>query len=911
MNPNDRIGHYRIQRLLGHGAMASVYQALDEQLQRTVALKVMNQDVARNAELRERFMQEARSAAGLSHPNIVQVYTFHAEENQLYLAMAYIQGGSLRDYLRNFSAQGRTMEIAEAVRIASQTAAALDYAHQQKVVHRDVKPVNILLKPPSVPTSGVRFDAMLTDFGLARALDQQAMIATDSTKLEGTFPYMAPELLEGYADPRVDVYALGIVLFEMLTGRLPATPHNIHEATAVAKEAPPSPRQFRNEIPETLERIILRAIAKAPESRYQDAREFGQALQKIPGAVASPKASSAQPAASYQATPSHQPAGQPSSGSSQDLIIVTREGQAPQTIQVNKSVIMVGRDVNHEIAIAGDRVSRNHARIERQPNGTYTVTDLGSTNGTFIESARLLQHVPEEWPPEQELIVGEFRLQLQKAKVQARSAQPNKTQVAGQDAGSSNEGEVYSTQQVGYVAGGTQIFDFDAVSSSSGSTTREQSTGQTASEGPADSGIDVIIEPERIEADAGAHVNIQVEVFNHSKIVKHCRIQILGLERKWVTVPPTSLQLLPDDSGQLPLIFHPPREASSYAGEHRFELRILDEKRKMIGQGFGVLVINPFYEFSLDLHPEVIQKRGLAWLTIHNDSNARDSYSVVGRDRENGLSFYLDQRPVIINPGAQHTLEVEVRPKSRVLLGQAKQYQFSLQTKAVSGAEKAKDGQLVSPALLPIWLLPLLMFLCVGILIAAILLLSSRGDEVAEETEEAPTSVVDTGPVADLLTATAENFEVVLQQQAVEADATATAQAGIDTDQDGLTDGEELALQADYPDLDPENPDSDGDGLSDGEEIALQEDFPDLDPTNPDTDGDGLEDGREIELRRDRYEDLDPTSRDTDDDDLSDGEEVNQHNTDPTDADSDGDTFEDGVEIEQGSDPNDFSSRPE
>jgi predicted Ser/Thr protein kinase len=255
------LGPYQIVEELGRGGMAVVYKAWQPGLERYVALKVLPEYFQHDPDFLARFHREAKAAAQLSHPNIVHVYDTGQANGAHYIAMEYVEGGSLRDRL----ARG-AMSLEEAQGVLDGVAAALDHAHSRGLVHRDIKPGNILF------TADGR--AKVTDFGIAHAADGTQLTRTGM--ILGTPEYMAPEQAGGErVDYRVDLYALGVVLYQMLTGQAPyrgTTPHaTLH---AVIYESPTPPRQVRPELSVAVESVILKSLAKQPAERFQ----AGQAL---------------------------------------------------------------------------------------------------------------------------------------------------------------------------------------------------------------------------------------------------------------------------------------------------------------------------------------------------------------------------------------------------------------------------------------------------------------------------------------------------------------------------------------------------------------------------------------------------------------------------------------------------------
>jgi serine/threonine-protein kinase len=261
-------GRYRILRRLGSGGMANVYLAEDGELGRRVAIKILNDRYAGDDLFVERFRREAKSAAALSHPNIVSIYDRGEAEGTYYIAMEVIEGRSLKEVIR---ASGR-LRPAQAVAYARQMLAALRFAHRGGIIHRDIKPHNILV--------GAEERLKVTDFGIARAGASQM---TETGSIMGTAQYLSPEQARGAeVSAASDLYSVGIVLYEMLTGDVPFTGDSAVEIAMKHLNEPPRPPSQRTPgIPPDLDRVVLRALAKDPRDRYQSAEEFDSDLARI------------------------------------------------------------------------------------------------------------------------------------------------------------------------------------------------------------------------------------------------------------------------------------------------------------------------------------------------------------------------------------------------------------------------------------------------------------------------------------------------------------------------------------------------------------------------------------------------------------------------------------------------------
>ncbi|MCA9936423.1 MAG: protein kinase, partial [Anaerolineales bacterium] len=267
-------GKYKIIRRLGRGGMAEVYLAHQENLGRDVAIKLMHAFLVSEEDFLNRFKREARAMAAMNHPNIVGVYDFDVYgENTYYLVMEYISGGTLKDKLQELAKNEERLPLETAVQIGIEVASALDYAHHRSMIHRDVKPANIMLNDQG--------HAILTDFGIVKLVGGQSMAYTATGALIGTPAYMSPEQALGKpGDARSDIYSLGALLFQMVTGRLPFdadTPLAI--VMQHVNDPVPIPATFNPDVPLGLQDVVLKALAKNPDDRYQSAGELVAALQ--------------------------------------------------------------------------------------------------------------------------------------------------------------------------------------------------------------------------------------------------------------------------------------------------------------------------------------------------------------------------------------------------------------------------------------------------------------------------------------------------------------------------------------------------------------------------------------------------------------------------------------------------------
>jgi beta-lactam-binding protein with PASTA domain/predicted Ser/Thr protein kinase len=270
MNGSVLSGRYRIEARIGAGGMAEVYRGIDPVLNRTVAIKVLLPQFARDTSFVERFRREAQAAARLNHPNIVGVFDTGSDDGTQFIVMEFIEGRTLADFL----AAGRKPGPVQAAEVAQRICSALAAAHSQGVIHRDIKPGNVM-----VTRDGT---VKVMDFGIAR-MTTGVETAPQTSAVLGTASYLSPEQAQGGpVDARTDIYSLGVVLYELLVGRPPFTGDSpVAVAFKQVNEAPIPPSQLNPDVPPRLDAVVMRALSKNPANRYQTALEFSEDLQRV------------------------------------------------------------------------------------------------------------------------------------------------------------------------------------------------------------------------------------------------------------------------------------------------------------------------------------------------------------------------------------------------------------------------------------------------------------------------------------------------------------------------------------------------------------------------------------------------------------------------------------------------------
>jgi len=442
------LGQYKIVRPVGEGGMARVYQGFQRNLERDVAIKVIPARVERQEDdaFLSRFQDEARTVAKLNHPYIVPIHDFGVDRQWAYLVMEFITGGSMRDHMARAGQQGQRLSLPWALLILEQAAQALDFAHQSSVIHRDVKPANMLLRNPQL--------MLLSDFGVAKMLQERTRQRADprDSRVVGTPPYMAPEQCRGDAniDGRCDIYSLGVVLYQCATGRLPfyaETPDAV--MLKHVRETPPRPSAVATLIPPSVERIILTAMAKDPDQRYQRAVDMAQDMHAVrveleraelgpsrqraaptmpvsvaaaaqavaptpPAPVAAPPVRPSAPGYCFRCGTPNNPGNRHCIACGYDMAAhrynndryTTRGGRplrcrlifrtgpfANMAFMLHQDVTTIGRSIGNDVLLMDETVSRQHARLTFI-RGEWVIEDVHSRSGVLVNGMRVRQPLP-------------------------------------------------------------------------------------------------------------------------------------------------------------------------------------------------------------------------------------------------------------------------------------------------------------------------------------------------------------------------------------------------------------------------------------------------------------------------------------------------------------------------------------
>ncbi len=716
------LGQYRIDAFLGSGGMAQVYRGIHLLLERPVAVKVMLPHLAQDPTFRTRFLQEGKTVAALSHPNIVDVYDFGEKDGAFYLVMELLTDGSLQTLLAHGDQAGWSLGLG--LDLVSQAAEGLAYAHARGMVHRDIKPDNLLLRKieDSGGATGHPYQVKISDFGLARLAEGGMLTATGMTM--GTPAYMSPEQCQGLElDGRSDLYSLGVVLYEVATGTLPFAAKSLTEA--VYKHVytqPPAPRQIKPDLDPALEAIILRCLAKNPAERFAtggvlvaalralgpttgatmlapavrlptpaEATMLGPAAGPVPSTAPAPTALSVTPAPIAPSSPPVYPApptaapdstvplpGQtvmrPPAPSAQppalpslygrvtvpQVLALTAAGATLATVTLSGDGLTIGRVADNGIVLDDPAISRHHLRIDWDGERA-TVTDLGSANGAFLAGSRLLPQIAQPWNADDWLRAGPFWLRLQLP----FAAPP----------------------PVGRHQGGA--------------------TQPLTTPLPADSGrIRVLLGAETLTITPGQPTLVHVTLGNLGNTVDHFSIAVEGLPAGWAKGPEQAVQLNPRAQGNIVLNIQVPRGPGSYAGQYPVTIRARSrEDPNESGTATALWTVLPFEAITTTLAPQRAAGRTQAKyvLTIANGGNAPARYALQGQDEEQRLRYRFQQTSVALDPFRATTVPLVVTAPLR-LIGRPIIRTFTVQTRSAATAPPVvTSGEFVHNALLPPW----------------------------------------------------------------------------------------------------------------------------------------------------------------------------------------------------------------
>ncbi|MDX2136643.1 MAG: protein kinase [Chloroflexota bacterium] len=892
MEIGQQIGSYHIDALLDQGGMGEVYKASVTKTGEAVAIKVIRPDLAKQERFRKLFQREADAASRLRHAHIVQVREVLEQGQELYLVMDYIDGTNLRRYLRDAVRRRVALPIADVLMIGKRIAEALYHAHQQNILHRDVKPENVLLRGRlDAPLS--ELTPILSDFGLAKILSDDAQSLV-TQQFVGTYVYMSPEKFNTKLGPtppdhRADIFALGVVLYECLAnGDLPyqPEPRTLQEAFQVYTQPNVAPVPLSSVVPglpSVVNQLVMKCIMPNAAQRFQSAHELVAAIDGVRKQLkqlappAAPPAVRAQPPASplkpdtmpeQPSPPAPLPEGEGRMPSSPPLVGAQYIAPLPPPPRPAPAA--------PPPASPPPSIPRNTRAAQSDISGSIRPSQALYDTLIVYEQNRQPRRVPIDRDvmtmgrgTENAVILNDSEA----SRVHAELSRNPKGGYLIKDNGSLNgtwlnDQRLQSQQAVPWLPGhklrvGFTIVELEMVGvipvSNTASTKVEKGTTRQyplpeyqptvgASAALPAGNLRATMTPDRMRVDVGGRAQIQIEISNERTSVEQLHLNLVDLPLPWYTLSQTHLRMMPGEKQVVTLSIHPPRASTSTAGAYTFTLRIMIPNTGENIRLKGHIDVAPYYSFTTTLQPTTLRWQDSTTLTIANTGNAADTYTLECRDDEQVLRFIREQDMVTVAPGKRVNVPLKVTPFVRPLFGMPQTHVFEITVTSEQEALPPQKaiGKRISGALLPgcaiAALLTFGLSICAAI-IGAVVLFNNNSNTNATATAVQATNMAGALGTQGAVTQTA--VFVIGGQTATQAVLTVTAQAiqitqtlgSTDSDGDGLSNTEEAGLGTN-----PNNPDSDGDGLSDRDERTYS-----TDPLSGDTDKDGLGDRQEVE----------------------------------------------------------------
>ena len=670
------LSHYQLTELIGESSVGFVFKGSDSRSQRNVLIRVMPELAAKQPDFEEKFLLAARTASRLEHPGLIKVLDYGKVDDYLYIVTEFITGETLAQKLDSTREKREWLPILEVVQIARQLVAALDYANQHGIMHIDINPARIIVKPgasKNIPAQPVLTDAGFSWLATGQNLEQEQALFRSPV-------YLSPELTRGDPlDIRSDIYSFGVLLYELATAKLPFQAKTVAEVVEYQrKEQIRPPRSRRESLPENLENIILKTLQKDPNKRFQDMASLAEVLVKVESWLAlnppsrpleppRPKSESQKPKYLDKLPQT-------------DYLLVEAANKSPITIPISKPEMSIGRGKSADIPLNSLGVSRDHAKLLFDGREYYLI-DLDSTNGTFLDDGKLLPGVRDQWLTNKVARIGAFTLKLMRGE-KSIPITPDDRPV-------------------------TQIYRRD------GSLAEQKHIHVSEGEGR----IGVFLEEDDLEVLPGESIVMAIILRNQGITVDHFRVSIDGVLVSWVSIQPQTVYLMPENQETVQVTYKPPRASTSKAGIYDLTIRVTSvEAPDQHVEVIATLTVLPYVEYTSELHPQKINTNQKARIKIQNQGNNKETFVLTLSDRGDELKFNPPEAQVEVPEGQPGAMEFSARTRRMRIIRKPVTHPYTAQLGAVSGGEKRTfNGEIVSNGFIPAWLPALLAVLCLAL----------------------------------------------------------------------------------------------------------------------------------------------------------------------------------------------------
>ncbi len=824
----DHIGEsfdrYQIEGSIRQDIWGTVYRAYDPKFARKVAIQFLGSELSRQAKTVESYLQLARTVLRWRHPGIIRFFDFGESQEKVYTVQEYFPGPDLEEALQKLRSRQLWLPLSESIQIVNSVCQALHYAHQRGVKHQNLTAKNILLN--SEPGDNLPFQPVLINLGFGLAEQNE-----NSESDEGVVQ---------------DIQAAGKLLFHLVCGTPLLQEKDNPAENIVDSEIASQMRNSRPELPHSLERVILQALAAGSQAGYQNIQDLGLALkQSLPVAVRMTAAPAGfednlslsaiirdfgkeKPASELDPNSASKPVAEDEPQANGDNIHILLPDQTVRSIPFRGKQMTIGRGSENDIVLDETGVSRRHAKFDYDGQ-QYQVTDLKSTNGVFIDEFRLLPETPHPWLPGENLRIGESWLRIEKAEQELNTVAIPSVQATRKIVKEAPQAPVPPVEE-------TQE--------------RPRLDANPISAFTIDSNLTVT---------PGKSVSAPVVLYNRSTKADVYYLELQGIPGEWTPNRPQSVNIPANGQKEITLVFRPPRAYTSRAGRHSIILRITSQNEpSQVLELRLSLTISAFSQFSSELQPKQLKSGDMGTLVLRNLGNIPETFTLSWEDRAGELAFDPKRANATVPPGETVKVPYQVSRAQTLWFGSEKVNSFKVNISSQSAQTQSHTGSFYSKALIPPWALIALISLCLVLSCVLIIftnqLLGTGPNARATDRATQTVGAIVNQQTAQAITATASSI-LSANQATIQAITATAVWRDADDDGDGLTNGQEILLNT-RPDL----KDTDEDGLSDGDEVNLYR-------TNPivaDSDGDGLKDGEEIQRR------TDPLRRDTDGDGLED-----------------------------------------